>query len=179
MAPMATRIHTPRLTLRPCAAEDVDALHRLWTEPSVRRYLWDDQVISRERAAEVVRDSVACFAHRGFGQWLVLAGEGEPLIGFCGLRPFGEPPQIEILYGLAPEHRGRGLATEAARAVLRYGFEELDFERLFAGADPPNAASFRVMERLGMKPVGAIAGAPADAVYYSISREAFRHRDAP
>jgi RimJ/RimL family protein N-acetyltransferase len=63
-------IHTPRLRLRPYRVEDVDDLYRLWTNPEVRRYLWDDVIISREQAASVVRASIACFEIHGFGQWV-------------------------------------------------------------------------------------------------------------
>ncbi len=170
-------IDTERLSLRSYAMQDVDPLHRLWTDPAVRKYLWDDQLIARERAAEEVRSAMACFETRGFGQWLVL--ERDAPIGFCGLRPFGEPPEVEILYGLAPGRWGRGFATEAARAVLRYGFEDCGFAQLFAGADPPNTASFRVMERLGMKPVRRARSGDSGALYYAVSREAFSHEDAP
>ena len=155
----------------------MDVLHRLWTDPAIRKYLFDDEIITRERAEQEVRGAIECFWTRGFGQWLVLE-KGLP-IGFCGLRPFGEPPEVEVLYGLAPEHWGRGLATEAARAVMASAFEEHGLGRLYAGADPPNTASFRVMERLGMKPVQRARSGDREALYYAVSREAFSHDDAP
>ncbi len=170
-------IETERLRLRPYTMGDVDVLHRLWTDPAIRKYLWDDEIITRERAEQEVRGAIACFETRGFGQWLVLE-KGSP-IGFCGLRPFGEPPEIEVLYGLAPEHWGRGLATEAARAVMRFAFEEHGLDRLYAGADPPNTASFRVMERLGMKSDKRLRSGSVETLYYAVSREAFPHDQAP
>ncbi|HUG53598.1 MAG TPA: GNAT family N-acetyltransferase [Vicinamibacteria bacterium] len=70
------------------------------------------------------------------------------------------------------------MATEAARAVLQLAFGELEVGEVFAGADPPNTASFRVMERLGMRPcwVAVVNGRPAR--YYRIDREAFRSSPA-
>ena len=89
-------------------------------------------------------------------------------VGFCGLRHFGEPPQdVEILYGLLPAHWGRGLATEAARAVLDHGFSR-GLPRIFAGADSPNAASFQVMARLGMRHHGTRVLNGVEAVYHSL-----------
>jgi ribosomal-protein-alanine N-acetyltransferase len=172
---MNMEIHAPRVRLRPYTLEDVDDLYRLWTDPEVRRYLWDDVLISREQAASVVRASIACFETRGFGQWVVLPRSGERLIGFCGFRLFGDPPdeQIELLYGVAPAYWGQGLATEAARAALRFGFEECGFDRVYAGADPPNAASFRVMEKLGMSFSRRTHINGIEAIYYVLSREAF------
>jgi RimJ/RimL family protein N-acetyltransferase len=118
----------------------------------VRRWLWDGEVISRERAEEVVRAGIESFERNGFGFWGVYEGDGAEVIGFCGLRFIGETSDVEILYGIHPRLWGRGYATEAARAVLRWAFEEAGLPRVYAGADAPNAASFRVMEKLGMRP---------------------------
>jgi ribosomal-protein-alanine N-acetyltransferase len=185
------RIETARLMMRPFRSDDVDEMHSLWTDPDVRRYLWDDVKITREQAQEVVTQSIELFGSRGIGFWVVCllepgnriearsANEGrvtaptEPVIGFCGLRPFGDPPEIEILYGLRPEYWGRGLATEAAQGVLEYGFKVLELDRIYAGADPPNASSFRVMERLGMKFAKRVQLGETEAIYYAKDSEHF------
>src|SRR5262249_44631118 len=128
------RLETARLLLRPCTADDLDALHRLWTDADVRRYLFDDRIIPREQAAAMIQDSLASFPTHGFGLWLVhRAGEGA-MIGFSGLSLTGDPPEVELLYGITPSAWGQGVATEAARAVLRYGFAELRLARITAGA---------------------------------------------
>jgi ribosomal-protein-alanine N-acetyltransferase len=101
-----------------------------------------------------------------------------PLAGFCGLRLFGDPPTVEVLYGLLPAYWGQGLATEAAMAMLRFGFEELGLERIYAGADPPNTASFCVMERLGMTFSKRIVAGGLEAIYYEISRTDFQSGSA-
>jgi [ribosomal protein S5]-alanine N-acetyltransferase len=167
-------IETARLRLRPCVESDIDALYRLWTDPDVRRYLWDGVVITREQAAEVVGASAESFGAHGFGQWVILARGGGELIGFCGLRHFGEPPEVEVLYGLAPQFWGRGLATEAARAMLADGFGRLGLERIYAGADPPNAASLRVMEKAGMAFDRRTRVNGLEAVYFVARREDFQ-----
>ena len=171
------QIETARLRLRPWRAEDVDDLHRLWTHPEVRRYLWDDLIITPEQAAEVISSSLACFEEHGFGQWVISPKAEAAVIGFCGFRFFGDPPEVEILYGVDPTHWGQGLATEAARAVLRYGFEEPGLDRIYAGADPPNTASFRVMEKAGLRFDKRTRVHHLEAIYYVISREAFRPAD--
>jgi ribosomal-protein-alanine N-acetyltransferase len=164
------QLETARLTLRPFALADIDELHCLWLDPQVRKYLWDDQLISREQAAEVVASSLASFAEQGYGFWRGQLREAAGLCGFCGLRQFGEPPEVEILYGLLPQYWGRGLVVEAARAVLRYGFETAGLKRIYAGADPPNAASFRVMERLGMVFSHRATINGLAAIYYVLER---------
>jgi ribosomal-protein-alanine N-acetyltransferase len=170
-------IETARLRMRPATLGDIDALHRLWTDPGVRRYLWDDVIISREQAAEVVTSSLETFATHGFGQWVVMPKEEDEVIGFCGFRFFGEEPEVEILYGLASSHWGQGLATEAAQAMLRCGFEEHGFERIWAGADPPNAASFRIMEKTGMSFIKRTRVNGLEAIYYAIARAEFHPGD--
>ena len=166
-------IETARLVLRPAGEADVDELHRLWTDPQVRKFLWDDIAIPRERAVAVVRSSLESFAKHGFGQWCIYKKESDSLAGFCGLRFFGERNEIEILYALRPVLWGRGLAVEAASAVLKFGFTECGLDCIYAGADPPNVTSVRVIERLGMKFAGRRVINGVEAVYYSIKRDEF------
>lgn len=60
-------IETARLRLRPFTREDVDELHRLFVEPGVRKFLWDDEVIPKERTESVIETSIASFEAKGFG----------------------------------------------------------------------------------------------------------------
>jgi len=144
-------LETERLLLRPWSLDDIDALHQIWTNPQVRRYLWDDEVISRQRAAAAVEAGVAAANRNGVGLWCVLTKLAGALTGFCGFRFIGDSPDIELLYGLLPDYWGQGLATEATRAALAYGFGAALFTRVYMRTDVPNRASVRVMERLGMK----------------------------
>jgi [ribosomal protein S5]-alanine N-acetyltransferase len=147
----ATRLNSTRLQLLPFTSDDVDDLHRLFIEPGVRKYLWDDEVIAREQTAEIVDKSVASFEANGFGLWAVRVVDEAALAGFCGFWSFHDPPQIELLYGLSTRYWRRGLATEAALAMIAFGFEVLGFERIAASTDAANTASVRVMERAGMR----------------------------
>jgi ribosomal-protein-alanine N-acetyltransferase len=143
-------IETARLRLRPCTSDDLDALHRLWTDRRVRRYLWDDVVISRERAASTLADGIASFARHGFGLWTVTPRDEERLIGFTGLRLTPGTYDVEVVYGMTPERWGEGLASEAVRGVLAFAFAVRRLERVIGLTDPPNVASMRVMEKAGM-----------------------------
>ncbi len=144
-------LRTERLRLRPFSAGDVDAIHALWTDPGVRRFLWDDQVIDRERAAEAVAGALRDEAEGGFGLWTLHLREAWGVIGFCGFHRMQEADELELLYGLLPEHWGKGLAVEASRAALDQLFASCSPQRVYALADPPNAQSFRVMEKLSMR----------------------------
>ncbi len=164
---------TARLQLRPSTTTDIDALHRLWTDAGVRKYLWDDEIITREVTAEVVASSLADFAEHGFGHWVITWKDQTELIGWGGLRHFGEPPEVEVLYGFFPGFWGQGLAVEATRAMLHYGFTELGLERIYAGTDPPNTPSVRVMEKAGMRFDKRTQVNGLDAIYYVIARAEF------
>ena len=145
----------------------------------MRKYLWDDEVISRETVVGVIESSIMSFETEGFGFWSVLLKEDEAvLIGFCGMRYFRDDqsphPEVEVLYGIAAQHWNRGLASEAANAVLEFGFEQCGIERIYAGADPPNVASIRVMEKLGLRFARRTSVNGLAAVYYGVAREDFR-----
>ncbi|HEX5718836.1 MAG TPA: GNAT family N-acetyltransferase [Thermoanaerobaculia bacterium] len=158
-------LETERLLLIPFDREHVPFLHRLWTDTEVRRYLWDDRIISVDEAAEVVEASL-----QSYGMWLLRRKDDGEDIGFCGLRDFDDPPQVEILYALFPAHWRQGLATEASREVLRYVFEDLGLDKVYAGADPPNETSFKVMERLGMTFDSRRIIDGREAIYYFMLR---------
>jgi RimJ/RimL family protein N-acetyltransferase len=111
-------LETGRLSLRPCSMDDVDALHALWTDADVRRYLWDGAVIDRETAQETVQSALEDWADYGVGLFCIRFRREPAIIGFCGLRRYPPDDEWELLYGLAPAHWGQGLAVEAARAVL-------------------------------------------------------------
>jgi RimJ/RimL family protein N-acetyltransferase len=148
---METVLTTSRLRLAPLGPADVDAVHALWTDSEVRRYLFDGETISRDETSELLAASAESFARHDYGLWgLRMPAAAEDLAGFCGLRPSDEIPPVELLYALDPRHWRQGLATEAGMAVLRFAFAELGLERVAAATDVPNVASARVLERLGM-----------------------------
>jgi ribosomal-protein-alanine N-acetyltransferase len=141
-------LHTERLVLRPFTPSDEETLFRLWNDADVRRFLWDDQPVARETVREQIAQSQADFRERGHGLFLV--ERADAVIGAAGLFRLPGEAWVELIYALLPSAWGQGLATEAARAVLRFGFESAGLEEILAGADLANAASLRVIERLGM-----------------------------
>jgi len=152
---MLPPIHTCRLLLRPWTSEDVDELHALWKAPEVRRFLWDDVVITRETAEKIVNTHLVSAADHGIGYWalherLPASPAAEPIAGFCGFRFIEDSPEIELMFGLRAEYWGKGFATEASLAAIEYLWQSTGFARLYVRTDPPNERSVRVMHRLGM-----------------------------
>ena len=147
-------IRTQRLVLRPWTFKDIDGLHALWTSPEVRRYLWDDVVITRDVAERLVDSHIATSEHHGIGYWalhvLPVSLAESPVAGFCGFRFMDDGPEIELVYGLQAEHWRKGLATEACLAAIDYLWRSTGFQLVYARTDPPNQDSVRVMRRIGM-----------------------------
>ncbi|MBI2920865.1 MAG: GNAT family N-acetyltransferase [Planctomycetes bacterium] len=143
-------LSTPRLWLSPAGPGDAQALQSLWNEADVRRYLWDDEAVTLERARETIDAGNASFRARGFGLWCVNLTHSGVLAGFCGLREFGGAGEVEIVFGLGPSRTGQGYATEAALAVLAHGFGACGLREIWGRADEPNVKSVRLLERIGM-----------------------------
>lgn len=115
----------------------------------MRKFFWDDEVISRIRVEAAIREAIESFGRHSFGLW-VAEGEDGALLGFCGLRHLDDEPEVEILYSASPHEWNRGLATEMAVAMLRYGFERASLPLILGMADAANTASRRVLEKSGM-----------------------------
>jgi RimJ/RimL family protein N-acetyltransferase len=167
-------LETARLSLRPFGAGDLDALCRITADAEVMRYIGDGRSITREETAANLHNIVESFRRRGFGRWAVEEKAGGALLGYCGLARPAESPGVELVYMLARRAWGRGLATEASTAVLRYGFEELGLERVYALTMPGNLRSRRVLERLGMEYLRDDCYYGYACVCYALTRERWR-----
>jgi ribosomal-protein-alanine N-acetyltransferase len=166
-------LETDRLLLRPLSAGEVDSLHHISNEPNVRLYLWDDEPVSEATINDLIAQSDRMFSKERIGVFGVRMRGREDLLGFCGFVRLLGMEESELWYELSQEVWGRGLATEAAWACVRYAFEKVGMERVIAGADAPNTASLRVMEKLGMKYLGNINPSAPEEPYFALYREDF------
>jgi RimJ/RimL family protein N-acetyltransferase len=147
-------IETERLSLRPLNAGDLEDVHAFYSRADVARYLYWDA-----RDCEESRDALETYARLaaidGEGDGLVLAAvwrEVGRVVGQVSLQWLSEEHrQGEIGFVFNPDYQGRGLAREAAEAMLRLGFEDLGLHRVYGRCDARNLASARLMERLGMR----------------------------
>lgn len=150
------QITTERLVLREFVADDWAAVLAYQSNPRyLRFYEWEG------RTEQGVRDFVGMFLGyqreepRYRFQLAVTLREDGGLIGNCGVRLVAPGARVaEIGYELAPEHWGRGYATEAARAMAAFGFAELGLHRLQSYCVADNIASARVLEKIGMRREG-------------------------
>ena len=173
--PHAHTIHTARLALRPPRESDLPAIIDIFSDPQVCRYLGDGSTRTPDQCERSLRNGIKCWRDRGYGPFMIHCGER--VISDCLLVPIARSgtdlndfdqrgPEIEIGYRLAREHWGKGYATEAARAVLNWALGAAGgpaLERVIAVTYPQNTASRGVLEKLGMRCLGA-----SDA-YYNVT----------
>lgn len=148
---MAT-LQTPRLLLRSFAAEDLDKMAALMADGDFMRFSLG--VFSREQTAGFLDKMRARDRHGLPSQFGVIFREDNRLIGYCGffLWVVDEIEELEIGYRIDPAFWGRGIATEAARAVRDHAFNDLHLPRVISLIHPDNVASRRVAEKNGMMP---------------------------
>jgi RimJ/RimL family protein N-acetyltransferase len=149
---MNASLHTERLILRRWQPGDRMDFARIKCDPAVMEFY--PAKLSIEESNHRIDRAEAHFNRNGFGPWAAELRETGEFIGYIGLLiPSFEAtftPCVEIGWRLAAEQWGRGLATEGARAALRYGFETLALKEIVSFTVPANLRSRRVMEKLGM-----------------------------
>ena len=156
-------IDTERLRLRQWRTQDLEPFAQLNADPKVMEFF--PTVLDRGGSDAMASRCQSLIAERGWGLWAVETKDTREFIGYVGLHmpalelPFS--PCIEIGWRLAFQHWGKGFATEAARAALLVGFEQLGFLEIVSFASLQNLRSRAVMERLGMLDSGAVFEHPA------------------
>jgi [ribosomal protein S5]-alanine N-acetyltransferase len=149
-------IETERLFLEPLDGSRLDEFIALTADPDTMRWWHPDGPFSREVAERNFEASLARLRRHGFGRRWIVAKETGAGLGFTETKYFGascdgvSPDEVEIGWMLAPAVWSQGYATEAGRAVRDEAFERLELESIVAVHHPANAASGRVMEKLGM-----------------------------
>ena len=144
-------IETERLLLRLFEAADLDTAYKLFNDADVQKYLSIRNRRSRQQMEVLITKSINYWKTRGFGMLCVADKTTNEMIGYCGFQTFDGTPDIEIVFGYLKEYWGNGIATEAAIACLRFGFENLPFEKVYAATVPENKASQKVLEKIKMK----------------------------
>jgi len=167
-------IETPRLVLRTVNMDDVDDVASTWK--------LDEGPISREEAQARIAWMLANHQQNTPGKLVhlclaIIAKGTQEFIGWCGL-DHRDPtkPNPVLFYLLRASHRGQGLATEAARALLHHAFTELRLPGVDGATAPENVASRRVMEKTGMAHVGLDE---EGGHFFTLSRDEYGHTEVP
>jgi RimJ/RimL family protein N-acetyltransferase len=145
-------LETNRLILRHLVPDDLDSLFALYRDPIVRRYFPEGTLTYEETKEELEWFLNGHPEHPQLGLWATIFKQTGKFIGRCGLLPWTIDGQseVEVAYMVAKEYWGQGLGTEAAQAILNYGFEQLQLSRLICLIDRENQASIKVATNIGM-----------------------------
>jgi RimJ/RimL family protein N-acetyltransferase len=166
-------ITTSRLVLRAFTAGDVEPLHHILGGRDVLRYFPNTDPPSRDKVQRLISGHLRHWEERGYGWWAVEPRSKNELIGWSGLTFLPETEEVEVAYLLGQAFWGKGLATEAARACVQYGFENVGLESIVGIVHPENIASQRVIEKLGMSFVDQSTYFGMECYRYSMDRSSF------
>lgn len=164
-------MRTLRLRLRAFAQEDAGPLHRIMGERGVLCYFPNQDPPSLQRIQKLIAGQLAHWEKHGHGWWAVELGAEAGLIGWAGLQYLSDTDETEVAYFLEKKCWGQGLATEAAKAGLEFGFGELGLACIVGIVHPDNIASQRVLEKAGMQYVERTQYFGMDCCRYVITEE--------
>ena len=164
-------IRTPHLVLRPLQEADAGVLHRIYQTEGVLRYFPDPAPPPLEKVQRFITVQQAHWEKHGYGNWGILPEGQAELIGWAGLQYLPELDETEVGFLLDRPFWGKGYATEAALASLRFGFEIIKLDHIIALVHPENLASRRVIQKCGMKYVDTLSLWGMELMRHRIERE--------
>ena len=167
-------LETDRLIVRRLDETDVEAIYRMRSAAETMRFIREPQ--SPGESANWVELVSSRWLDEKIGFCAMVERSSGAFVGWCGVWRLKETGELEVGYAVAKEFWGKGYASEAANEFLNYAFSKLKSEKVVAVAAPENAASRRVMEKIGMRYdyTGVFYG--RDLVHYSITKKEFSRR---
>ena len=165
-------IETPRLTLRYITSQDAEALMPILGNKEVMRYSIIG-VHNPKQIRQFIEQRLLSYLEYGFGLYALVHKQSQQMIGYSGffIQSIEHRREVEIGYRLAQDYWGQGLATEAGRAVIKYGRNRYNFQRFICLIETGNERSIRVATKLGMKLEKKIVYHGLDVAMYSLNCE--------
>ena len=167
------RLETPRLTLRPYRAEDLDNLAGLYGDPEVSRFTKLGR-LDRAQSQATLDGYLEHWRDKGYGIYAVHLKENGAFAGEGGFFTLQDWNETALRYALHKRHWGGGLATELAGALIGHAFATLGFARLVSVVERDNAASHHIMAKLGLTLERRVRVPKTEICVYALSRAAWR-----
>jgi len=148
---MNTIIETERMILREFSLKDIDAVFEFGSNDIVNKYTGDISLKSKEQAKHIIENIYnSDYKKYGYGRWAAIYKPTNKIIGFAGLKFLPEFNETDIGFRFLPEYWNKGIATEVAKPIIDYGFENFNLKRIIGIADPKNIGSCSVLKKIGM-----------------------------
>jgi ribosomal-protein-alanine N-acetyltransferase len=153
---MKIHMETQRLLIREIRDEDEQGMLELDADPEVHKYLGNNPITTIEQARAVIKFIHQQYRENGIGRWAVIEKETADFIGWTGLKLITEKTNghvnyYDMGYRLIRKYWGKGYATETAKASLKYGFDTLQLNEIYAIANIKNEASNHILEKIGLQ----------------------------
>ncbi len=150
------KLQTERLILRELIPSDDKGIFELDSNPKVHEFVGKNPIVSIEQARDVIAFIQQQYQDNSIGRWAVIDKKTKAFMGWAGLKLYqseanGHSNFYELGYRFMPKYWGQGYATEAAKAILEYGFNEMKLKEIYAMTDVKHKASQRVLEKCGMR----------------------------
>ncbi|MCG8405283.1 MAG: GNAT family N-acetyltransferase [Phycisphaerales bacterium] len=179
---ISSHLPMPRLVARSWTLDLATAAFKLYGDPIAMRFMRPfyplaDLAAMRERLREIIERNDTYVGR--MGSWPLFKRDTDAMVGVVLLKPLPESEKIEVGWHLLRTHWGHGYATEAGRAALVYGFEQLRLETIYAVVNPGNTPSIRVCQRLNMRHLGRTSDYyERELEFFLIDRKAFGNDDS-
>jgi RimJ/RimL family protein N-acetyltransferase len=172
-APPPAVMETARLWLREMTPADAGLLKMLNDDPQVLQYTGDMAFASEEEARQFL-EGYEQYRLFNRGRWAVIRKEDNAFMGWCGLKYHPDTGQTDLGFRLMKRYWNHGYTTEAARACLAYGFDQLGLAEIYAQVRQENTASVKVLKKLGLRLVGpALFDGIHPGYLFSVTRDAW------
>lgn len=178
---MRCYIETKNLILREFRDSDLEGLFELESNTEVHTYLGNTPIKTKKEAEKIISFFYSQYEERGIGRFATIEKSSGKFVGWTGLKfnqskkemLNGQIDFTDIGYRLIPEFWGKGYATEASLASLDYGFKERNIDSIYAAAEVANAASNRVLKKIGLLLVNEFIFKKRNCYWYELKKESY------
>lgn len=166
-------LETERLIFRKFTLDDLPQLIEQRSDPEVNKYLGGPERQNADALAKRIRFYMSCYDSHGFGMCPMIWRETGEVIGAAGLQPLENTGDIEVGYSVIKPFWGKGIATEAARGWMEFGFRDKGLERIVGVTDLDNTASQHILKKLGMSYEKTEIHYDIECAFFSVTKADF------